>query len=76
MDSHEEWAQNPALIEDIVHGYVHFDLLAASPPLCVPAIASVYPVGRSPSFLSAGEAARQPVGRNVHNRVPYESAMQ
>ena len=36
-----------------------------------PAIASVYPVGRSPSLLRVWEAGTEPAGRNVHNRVPY-----
>ena len=33
VDSHEEWAQNPALIREMVSRDVHFDLLVASPPL-------------------------------------------
>ena len=33
VDSHEEWAQNPALVRDMVSRDVHLDLQAASPPL-------------------------------------------
>ena len=33
VDSHEEWAQNPALIREMVSRDVHFDLLVASRPL-------------------------------------------